>query len=471
MTDITRHDEKSVKARTDNWRNNLTMLGEADGRTNNTKVANSIDLSRYDLDTMYESNGLAKKIVNTIVDDALRGFINAEDNLIEELERVHFQEKLTEACYTGRLYGGALLVAFVDDAREMNKPLDLQRVNKVISFRVFDRHLVVSSPADLCTDVMSARCGENEYYTIVSDDGQDNLRVHHSRCVVLSGDLALDRAKKLNQDWHFSVLKSCFQALRHYGIIAESTTEIVHDFVQVIAKIDGLMQTSVTKNGAQNIAARLSLFAKSRATSNPILLDSANESYEKNSSSVSGLPELWDRFSEAVCSVTGYPITKLFGRSSAGLNSTGESDLKNYYDLVESYRARELKRVINWAVEVVASQHKVNITETKWDFKSLLTPSDEELALLKKTYAEIDAMYIDRNAVDAEEVWQARFGDAQFNRDIALKKRPSQYDEEREEEIDEISREIDDEEKEEEEEKITKKTVDKLCQEILQEKQ
>ena len=55
-----------------------------------------------------------------------------------------------------------------------------------------------------------------------------------------------------------------------------------------------------------------------------------------------------------------------------------------------------------------------------WEFPSLVATSDLETAKIRKEYAEIDCMYIDRGAIDASEAWQQRFGQEKFNYNIKL---------------------------------------------------
>ena len=49
-----------------------------------------------------------------------------------------------------------------------------------------------------------------------------------------------------------------------------------------------------------------------------------------------GLQEVYESMCLNLCGASHYPMTKLFGRSPAGMNATGESDLKNYYDYVDT---------------------------------------------------------------------------------------------------------------------------------------
>ena len=55
-----------------------------------------------------------------------------------------------------------------------------------------------------------------------------------------------------------------------------------------------------------------------------------------------------------LCGASHYPMTKLFGRSPAGMNATGESDLKNYYDYVDSQREAKVRPVLQKLLPVLA---------------------------------------------------------------------------------------------------------------------
>lgn len=48
------------------------------------------------------------------------------------------------------------------------------------------------------------------------------------------------------------------------------------------------------------------------------------------------------------------PVTKLFGRSPAGMNATGESDLRNYYDYVDTLREAKLRPILEKLLPVLA---------------------------------------------------------------------------------------------------------------------
>ena len=86
--DVMKEIFKKLFKRTDNWSNDLTGLGVGSSRSNNTIFKSGARLDRYTLSEMYRTNGLAKRIVNVVVDDAMRGFIHGEEELIKELKRI-----------------------------------------------------------------------------------------------------------------------------------------------------------------------------------------------------------------------------------------------------------------------------------------------------------------------------------------------------------------------------------------------
>lgn len=413
--------------RSDNWVNSSTGLGLLSGRVGNTRIKGSTYLSYSDLSEMYYGNGLAKRIVNSFVDDALRnGFlVCGNDKVKDAFKKLALPKVIKEACYFSRLYGGSIIVAFLDDGLDLKEPVSDTRINKIISFRVFDKSQISWQEADLNRDFLSPNFALPEFYTITSFKNSADtsiLKIHASRCKVLDGITTSHLKRRTNLGWGDSVLQACYDSLRYYGIVAENSSEIINDFIQVIIKMNGLAHQIIKEGGKEAVAARMDAIDVSRSNSNLIFLDAEKEDYEKKSSSVSGLADLWDRFSESVCAATGYPATRLFGRSPGGLNSTGDSDLKNYYDLVSAYRSDEIEPIINWILNFITHQQEWGSDkDIEWSFASLVEQTPLEDAKLKKLYAEIDWGYIDRGAIDAGSTWQERFGKGEFQENIQLK--------------------------------------------------
>ena len=60
--------------------------------------------------------------------------------------------------------------------------------------------------------------------------------------------------------------------------------------------------------------------------------------FDYHSANVSGLDALLDKFAVRLSAAADIPMTRLFGTSPAGMNATGESDTRNWYDTVQAIR-------------------------------------------------------------------------------------------------------------------------------------
>ena len=116
----------------------------------------------------------------------------------------------------------------------------------------------------------------------------------------------------------------------------------MEDFVNGIIKIPNLTTIMASQCGDQDVLKRLNVLSLAKSTTNTIILD-ADETYEKLSTNVSGIADLIDRFMQALSAVTKVPCTLLFGRSPAGMNATGESESRNFYDAVKQEQETKLR--------------------------------------------------------------------------------------------------------------------------------
>ena len=75
------------------------------------------------------------------------------------------------------------------------------------------------------------------------------------------------------------------------------------------------------------------------------------------------------------------PVTKLFGRSPAGMNATGESDLRNYYDYVDTLRENVLRPILERILPVLCMSAWGAVPEDlDIIFPPLWMPTPRELA-------------------------------------------------------------------------------------------
>jgi phage-related protein (TIGR01555 family) len=109
--------------------------------------------------------------------------------------------------------------------------------------------------------------------------------------------------------------------------------------------------------------------------------------------SFAGLPEMMDRSMMRVAAAAEMPLTLLFGRSPAGMNATGESDIRGWYDTVADAQTDELKpnleRLLKLIMLAQDSPTRGKVPE-RWavEFHPLWQPTELEAATVLKLKAD-----------------------------------------------------------------------------------
>ena len=127
---------------------------------------------------------------------------------------------------------------------------------------------------------------------------------------------------------------------------------------------------------------------------NALMLLDEKASYESHQYTFSGIGEVYDRFMMDVSGACGIPVTKLFGRSPAGMDATGESDLQNYYDRIEGDQQTQLLPVLEKLIPIIfISAVGAVPDDLQIVFNPVRRPTDDEKSDLgaKQTSAVVEA--------------------------------------------------------------------------------
>lgn len=418
---VTRKDAVDNKqVRKDGWTSILTGQGMPNSRLESNVYVPDICLNKFMLTELYKSDGISKRLVNLLVDDALRTFIECDGELKKELDRIKTKQHIIDAAIWARLYGGCAIVAFIDDGREMDRPLNYNNIRKVISFRTYDRYQITWFQEDLSKNFYDEYYGEPEVFTITPYEGE-SFRVHRTRMHIMGGERLPNFEKVCNDYWDISVLQDVYTSIRNYAVSINASAEIVQNYIQVVVGIDDLELLLSAPNGEKKVQDRLKIHDTTASNYKAVFIDSQKETYEKHNSSVAGLADLLDKHLEHICAIKGIPMTK-FGRSPAGLNSTGTSDANNWDNIVEAYRTDQAAPCINWVIKLLEAQILWNDKPKsyEWKFPSLKPIDELQLAQIRLLTAQTDAIYLDRGGISNSELYRLRYADGFFNTDIQI---------------------------------------------------
>lgn len=171
-----------------------------------------------------------------------------------------------------------------------------------------------------------------------------------------------------------------------------------------------------TEEGEKRVLRRLQAIDMARGLLNSITIDAENEDYDFKTFQFSGVSDVIDSTCNFLSALTNIPQTVLFGRSPAGMNSTGESDLENWYNFVERIQSRMVRKNLRYLLSVlfqagVACGEVDEVPQLKIEFNSLWSMSENEKADLEQTKASTQQtkaqtaqIYMENQVLDPSEV-------------------------------------------------------------------
>ena len=134
------------------------------------------------------------------------------------------------------------------------------------------------------------------------------------------------------------------------------------------------------------------------STLNARILDK-DEVYQKDYTSLASLDQLIGMFMLELCAVANIPMVRLFGKSPSGFSS-GEYDIKNYYDSVEVYQKNKLAPAMRYLFRLIALKNKFD-PDVQFEFNSLYQLTEIEKIDLKKKEAEIVKLEAEARNIDS----------------------------------------------------------------------
>ncbi len=406
--------------RMDSWKNLLTSVDSGGGR-NNFVFQREYRIDDQTLEDMFHGDAYAARIVSAVPEDALRrGFrIKCGDSVIEtaiqsNLEEHHLQSKVTHAWTWAKLFGGAVIFVGADDGRDPSWPLDLGTIASVRFLTVCDKREVF--PMTYVTDSLSPRFGEPATYRFSRIGGStvDVRSVHASRMIRFDGALTTRRRRAQNQSWSESELQRIVDRLRQFNGNSAAMATLLQDASQAVFKIKNLMGM-IASDKSDMVKKRLELMDMARSVSRAIMVDAEGEDFTRvETGTLTGVAEVLDKSCLILAGAAGMPVTRLMGQSPAGLNATGDSDVRWWYDRVDAQRTSEAQPAIERIVRILMRAKNGptgGVEPQNWslEWPSLYQPSDAETADIRAKQASVDVQYITAGVLTPAEVKSSRF--------------------------------------------------------------
>ncbi len=419
--------------RLDGWTNKTTGVGgPLDKSAGFVFTPFFVDSDYSTLEYLYEQDHLSGKIVDALPDAVFRRgweFTASEEQykekVTDECDRLALEERVDQALRWEALYGGAAIFIGAEDGGSVDKPLNPAAVRRVHFLTVFDRWEL--TPQTYYQSPLNPRFGEPETYRVHprSMTNQVGMLIHESRLLIFRGRPTTKTNLVANQYWGTSKLVRAFSSLKNYGGALASTLALLADSNQGVFKIKGLAQIILSGKG-KTLRERFNAMDQIRSIVNGIVLDADGESYERIATPLTEIANIVDRFKLDVASAAEMPVTVLFGQAPAGLNATGESDMRQWYDRVAQEQRRRVKPALERVIRLVLRSQAgptSGLEPTKWSvkFPSPWQPTAKEEAEIRKIQADTDAIYVDLQVLTPAQVARARFSGEELTNTVTLK--------------------------------------------------
>lgn len=364
----------AVSKKTDNYVNFLSRLGIGApnlATATQYKPMQMLTQTWQVLVDMYCQSWIVGKIVGAIPEDMIRSGIaitgDPEPRRIElidsALSRLKIWTALQSALTWARLFGGAASLIMVE-GQDVAEPLRLDSVTRG-SFRglmTYDRWQLWPDWSQTI-QALGPSYGLPVYWRIVDPSQYGapvkagsmgmQTRVHHSRLLRFKGIEAPHSRAVMEQSWGISVVERLLDRLVAFDTASAGAASLIDKAYLRTIQIKGLRQILGGPESAQiALAKNIGMIRALQSTEGMTVLD-ADDNFATTSYSFAGLDQVLLSFGQQLSGAADIPLTRLFGQAPAGLNSTGESDIKTYYDGILRRQEAQLRDPLMTLLQLV----------------------------------------------------------------------------------------------------------------------
>lgn len=362
---------------------------------------NPLSRNRVLLEWIHRGSWLGGLAVDVVADDMTRAGIEyiteLDPEVSEQLDMrvtaLKVWHSINEVIKWGRLYGGAIAVVLIE-GQDMRTPLRLDAVGRgdFKGILVLDRWMVEPTLEDLVTD-FGPNLGLPKYYRVQANaPALRGVGIHHSRVVIRHVGIQLPYQQQVVENlWGISVIERLYDRMVGFDSASTGAAQLVYKAYLRTFKVDGLRDI-ISAGGAPlaGLTAYVEHVRRFQGIEGISLIDKEDEFETQTSSAMSGMADVLIHLGQQLSGGLQIPLVRLFGQSPAGLNSTGESDLRMYYDNIKQRQQQDIFEGTTTIYKLVARSLGVELPPTfQLGFKSLWQLKDEEKQNIAKTNSDV----------------------------------------------------------------------------------
>ena len=431
LVDLGHNGDSTLRA--DGLVNALTGMGTRRDKSQYTSSTPIVFLTQEELENLY-SEWIPKRIVDIVAEQSTRkGFkvlFGGEGAAAEEvsgieqvIEDLYILENLGLASKNARLFGGAVILLYIDDGRSADQPVDYRNIRSIEGMEVLDRWQI----APVISEDSLYDYSKATHYQIISGDliRQPQLTyIHKDRILRFDGEWLPYRIRQRNYGWGMSTLQSAYDSFRFYSTGISSAATLLTEFDIFVHKLRGL-SSMLAAGKEKDVRDRLVLNDMSRSIYRGYAIDAEKEELEFISRNFGGVGEILEKLRIDIIGASQIPHTILFGESPGGLGSTGRSEERDFAKHLGDYQASHYKRPLQHLMKMIMLS-KDGPTEGRlpesWriKFNDLFELNEREKADVRARVAAVDGRYIQLGVLHPQEVADARYGGSEWSMELTL---------------------------------------------------
>ena len=403
-------DTKTVDVQTvDAFMNSMARMGYGTPSHNEAAEYPLTRLTKnYQLmNSLYRSHWIVRRIIDVVPEDmcknwySLLGQMRPED--VDRLQRMERQtgvrRKILEGMKWGRLYGGAAAIIMIAGHEGiLNQPLsyDMIMPGSFKGLIVVDRWSGIYPQDGLVSDPSDPEFGLPEMYQVSSETIQGTIQVHHTRLLRFIGRELPFWERQAEVYWGASEIEHVYDELKKRDNTSWNIANLVFAANLRVLK----MADAATILAMGNAKAQQDLYNTIQSQNwlmnnfSMYVLDKEDD-FDTKQYSFGGLSDVYENIMMDVAGAAEMPVTKLFGRSPAGMNATGESDLQNYYDTIEEKQEAYLRPVLDKLLPILCLSEFGEIpSDLDYKFNPVKRSTETEKAdIASKTSTTVTAVF------------------------------------------------------------------------------
>lgn len=380
-------------------------------------------------------NGMIRACVQTVADDITKKWIaivggeeedkERVDTLTDLIKQYRLQAVFHEAVTMVGYYGGAFLfidtgaseedlalpLAVTENSAELNSDTEL-------SFRVVDPCNVTPCQYN-CDNPLAADYMKPRMWYVLG------RRVHASRLLALYDNEPPTLLKPAYNFLGIPRAQILWDYVMHWNEARTYTNDLLKKISLLVVKTD-TDQIFAMQDGIRMFDLKVAALQRFRDNNSIYVCDKEREDVSNVQTSLAGATDIVRQSLENVAAINRTPAVKLLGISPSGFNATGESDITNYYDHIQSQQ--ELYRHhIERCINVIQLVHYGNIDPTvTFDFEELSAENDNTKATTAATRMQMLLAAQQNQVLSAQEVRDAVRNDKLYALDFLSEAAPDE---------------------------------------------